>query len=264
MKEGLTRIAMILDRSGSMASIRDAMIEGVNSYIDGLRSVPGECKVFACQFDTGNYNNDPTWYEVLFDTDLANVPKLTQANYLPRNGTPLIDAMGLTIDNLGTELSALPDEFKPEKVIVVIITDGEENSSHIYGNQFDKGRIKRMVQRQQETYGWAFVFLGANQDAVLQATEYGINPAGAATYVASANAARVTSRAAVAFSNSIRDMKGPAYSNLASASAQSFTPDVKSAMMDETIPKWQPSNTSIGAVPQPTPTATIPEQNNKS
>lgn len=222
MKAGFTKIAVILDRSGSMASIRDAMISGVNEFIEGLKKQEGECEVFAMQFDS----SDP--YEVLFDKPLAEVPKLTAETYVPRGGTPLIDAMGYTIDNLGKQIADKPENERPEHVIVLIVTDGEENASQKYGDVRHKKRIADMIQHQQDVYKWVFTFMGANQDAVLVAEEYNIPVANTVTYTAgAANVRHVVSPAMAMFSNSIRSGNSQA-----TASAGSYTPSVRMAAAD--------------------------------
>lgn len=203
MKHGYTKVAVILDRSGSMHSVCDAMISGFNEFINGLKQQAGECTVFLCQFDDPPVNKE-SWYEVVFNKPLNEVPMLTRDTYVPRGGTPLIDALGMTIDNLGKEFEAMPDSDRPEHVIVLIITDGEENASSIYGSFKNKTRIAQMVKHQQEKYNWVFTFMGANQDAVLQAAAYNIPTYAAMNYAPSIRGSRAMSGSVAMFSNSVR------------------------------------------------------------
>lgn len=155
MKSGLTYIIFVIDRSGSMASIRDDMIGGFNTFIKKQQEANlGECKVFAYKFDN--------IYEPMFENvDLKDVPQLDRFNYVPRDMTALYDAMGTTIDNIGNRLSAMKEEDRPEKVLVVTITDGEENSSRI----FNQNNIADKIKTQREVYSWDFAYIGANQDS---------------------------------------------------------------------------------------------------
>ena len=155
MKSGLTYIIFVIDRSGSMALIRDDMIGGFNTFIKAqLDANLGDCKVFAYKFDT--------IYEAMFeDIDLKDVPLLDRNNYVPRDGTALYDAMATTIDNIGVRLAAMKEEDRPEKVLVVTITDGEENSSR----KFSKEAVTDRIKHQREVYNWDFAYIGANQDS---------------------------------------------------------------------------------------------------
>lgn len=241
MKAGFTKVVVILDRSGSMESIKNAMISGVNEFIRGLKAQEGECEVFAVQFDTE--------YEILFDKPLALVPELTDKIYIPRGGTALIDAMGYTIDNISNQISARPEDQRPERVVVLIVTDGEENSSLQYGCLTDKTRIANMVKTQQEEFKWVFTFMGANQNAVLAAQEYNIPAAQAVTYHAGAQNMQVTHTAAVNFVNSVR-----AGHSGATASASSYTAGVRMAAADPTFT----ADTSWGSLrPEDTPTISV-------
>ena len=125
MKENCARIAIILDRSGSMASVRESTIAGFNEFIRAQRQLPGEVMVKLVQFDDQ--------YDVVFDKPLADVPELTQDLFVPRGMTALFDAQGKTIVALGEELAALPEAQRPSKVIVMTLTDGLESASKEYG-----------------------------------------------------------------------------------------------------------------------------------
>lgn len=168
-----THIAFLLDRSGSMQSIREAAIGGFNRLVSDQAAEPGECTMTLVQFD----GRDPR--EVVFDTlPIGQVPPLTEKTFVPRDNTPLIDAMGSIIVRTGEQLSALPEADRLGKVIVVILTDGLENASREYTRQ----QVFDMITHQRMVYGWDFVFLGANQDAIGEAGRYGIDASFARTF----------------------------------------------------------------------------------
>lgn len=162
MKKECTQIAIVLDRSGSMGSVRDATIEGLNHFIHSQVHTPGCKQLRIAQFDDK--------YDVIYDGELTCAPRFTRSNYEPRGTTALYDAIGRTVDNLGTDLAKLPESERPAKVLLAIITDGMENASRDYGMK----RIADMITHQQGTYSWEFVFIGANQDAILSAQQINI------------------------------------------------------------------------------------------
>lgn len=169
MKENLTYVVVLLDRSGSMGVVRDSTIEGINTFIEGQKKAPGEARMTLIQFD-----ND---YEVNYlDKPINEVLPLNHETYCPRGMTALIDAMGRTIDELGARLSNTPEGMRPSKVVVVVQTDGAENASRIYS----RAQVSDMIKHQREKYSWEFIFLGANQDAIATASSYSI--ANAITY----------------------------------------------------------------------------------
>lgn len=151
MKQGLTHIALILDRSGSMSDIKEDMEGALNTFITDQKTVPGDCTVSLYQFDDR--------YEKVFEyIDIEHVNQITMA---PRNMTALYDAIGKTVNAMGEHFASLDESERPEKVIVVIITDGLENSSR----EFNQDKVREMIKHQEEKYGWAFTYIGANQDA---------------------------------------------------------------------------------------------------
>ena len=155
MKKGLTKIVFVVDRSGSMESIASDMIGGFNQFIKKQKETDvGECRVSFNQFDD-------IFEEVYKNVLLVDVKELTSETYVPRNSTALYDAIGRTINSIGEELAALPEDQRPEKVIVVIITDGEENASQ----EFTSKIVSEKITHQTETYNWQFLYLGANQNA---------------------------------------------------------------------------------------------------
>ena len=174
MKDSYSHITVILDRSGSMASIRDDVVGGLNTLLEKQKGVPGECTVTLVQFDTENA------YEILRDfVPIATIEPLG-AEYKPRGGTPLHDAVGKGIVLTGERLAAMQEADRPAKVIFVVVTDGQENSSR----EYTAAMVAGMVKEQEEKYGWDFVYLGANQDAVLEASKFGVNQYNAASYAA--------------------------------------------------------------------------------
>lgn len=170
-KANLTSVILIVDRSGSMRPLQQSVINGVNEYIQNCLSLPGDTNISLIQFDD--------LYEVNFmDIDVKNVRPLDSNSYKPRGMTALYDAVGRTIREYGDKLSKTPENERPSDVIVVIQTDGYENSSREYTVE----KIKSMIEHQTGVYSWRFVFLGANQDAILTASSLGINAAGAMTF----------------------------------------------------------------------------------
>lgn len=172
MKKGLTELVFILDRSGSMAGMETDTIGGFNATIEKQKQEPGEAFVSTVLFDDS--------MEVLHDrVPLEKIPALTDKEYFARGGTALVDALGSAIHHIGNVHKYARDEDRPEKTIFVITTDGYENCSRKYRIE----QVRQMVERQKGKYGWEFVFLGANIDAVETARNYGIAESHAANFV---------------------------------------------------------------------------------
>ncbi|MGI6451115.1 MAG: vWA domain-containing protein [Desulfitobacteriia bacterium] len=173
MKKGLTELVFILDKSGSMNGLEADTIGGYNSMLAKQKAVDGECYITTVLFD----NN----YELLHDRiDIKAVSPITDKEYQVGGSTALLDAIGRTIHKIGNAQEHTAEEYRAEKVMFVIITDGEENSSREYTAE----KIKAQIERQKEKYGWEFIFLGANIDAVQTAGSYGIAPDRAIDYLA--------------------------------------------------------------------------------
>lgn len=171
MRKGLTEIVFILDRSGSMRGLEADTIGGYNSLMEKQKKEEGEVIVSTVLFD------DRT--EVLYDrVELKKVPTMTEKEYFVRGSTALLDALGEAIHHIGNVHKYAREEDRPEKTLFIITTDGEENSSCTY--TYDK--VKKMVERQKKKYGWEFLFLGANMDAVAEAARFGIAPERAVRY----------------------------------------------------------------------------------
>lgn len=169
----ITELVFILDRSGSMCGLEQDTIGGFNSMIEKQKGQKGKCYVSAVLFD--NFS------EVLYDrVQLHEVPKMTEKDYTVRGGTALIDALGGAIHHIGNIHKYARAEDVPEHTMFVITTDGMENASHNYS----AGEVRKMIERQKEKYGWEFLFIGANIDAVQTASQYGIAPDRAVNYCA--------------------------------------------------------------------------------
>jgi len=169
-----TEIIAILDRSGSMMGLERDTIGGFNSFVEEQKKVEGECNVTLVLFD-----ND---YDVLYEARALNeVPELTGKEYFARGSTSLYDAIGKSSQTAGARFAAMTEADRPEKVIVLIITDGYENTSR----EFTREQIKNMIQHQEEKYAWEFVYLGANQDAFAVGQQFGMKMSNVATYAAS-------------------------------------------------------------------------------
>lgn len=165
-----TLIAALLDRSGSMSSSKPATEDGWRDLITEQGGEPGSCEVTLAQFDTE--------YEVLYPrTDIAAVPEFVVE---PRGRTALLDATGRFITEIGEQLAALPEEQRPGTVICLIMTDGFENASR----QWSWDGIKALITQQRDVYGWEFIFLGANIDAVEVGARMGVDANDALTFAA--------------------------------------------------------------------------------
>ncbi len=174
-----TDITIILDRSGSMDSVKDDTIGGFNNFLGEQQKVEGEAVLSLVQFDDQ--------YEVVYsDKDINSAAKLTEETFQPRGMTALFDAVGRTVNAVGQRLAALSEEERPDKILFVIMTDGFENSS----KEFNAARISEMITHQRNAYKWEFMFIGANQDAVLSAQQIGIPAAAALTYAANEEGTR--------------------------------------------------------------------------
>lgn len=175
MKENLTEIVFILDRSGSMAPLEADTIGGFNSFVEKQKLLDGEARMTTILFDDTR--------TILHNAvDIKELPPLTNKEYYARGTTALYDAVGEAIDNVGKRLSSTPEEERPSKVIFCITTDGYENASRYYSRE----KIKEMIQHQTDKYSWEFVFLGANIDAEEVGESMGFAPQCAVNYTATA------------------------------------------------------------------------------
>ena len=171
MKKNLTEIVFILDRSGSMSGLEGDTIGGFNAMIEKQKREPGEALISTVLFDNEN--------EVIHDrVDIQKIEPMTDKEYYVRGCTALLDAVGGAIHHIGNVHKYAREEDRPEKTLFVITTDGMENASRKYS--YD--RLKMMIERQKEKYGWEFIFLGANIDAAKEAARFGIDAERAANY----------------------------------------------------------------------------------
>lgn len=167
----MTELVFILDRSGSMAGLEKDTIGGFNSLIEKQRKEPGAAVVSTVLFDNES--------EVIHDRlPLERILPMTDKEYYVRGCTALLDAVGGAIHHIGNVHKYAREEDRPEKTLFVITTDGMENASRRY----DYERVRKMIRRQKERYGWEFIFLGANIDAAAEAGRFGIAPERAANY----------------------------------------------------------------------------------
>ena len=179
MRENLTEMVFVLDRSGSMSGLAADTIGGFNELIEKQKKIEGDAYVTTVLFDHE--------YEVLHDhVALGEVAPLTDKEYFARGSTALLDAVGRTIDSVGARLAATPEEERPACVVFVITTDGMENASREYTAK----QVREMVEHQQQKYSWQFVFLGANMDAVSEARNLGISAKYAADFTPSHSGVR--------------------------------------------------------------------------
>ena len=175
MKKNLTELVVILDRSGSMAGLERDTIGGFNAMIEKQKAEAGEAYISTVLFDNHA--------EVIHDRlTLDAVPKLTEKEYYVRGCTALLDAVGGAIHHIGNVHKYAREEDRPERTLFVITTDGMENASRRYSYE----KVKEMITRQKEKYGWEFLFLGANIDAAREAARFGIDADRAANYHADA------------------------------------------------------------------------------
>lgn len=166
--KNLCEVVVILDRSGSMSGIRNDMEGGFRTFVKEQRKLPGRCLVSLYQFDDK--------YDVCFEE--RDVSAVDSLGLVPRGMTALLDAVGKTIVKVGERLAAKPENDRPGAVIVLIITDGAENSSREYKRE----QVKKMIETQQKDYAWKFVYLGADVGAFSEAQSIGINLRSVAQY----------------------------------------------------------------------------------
>ena len=171
MNKDLTELVFILDRSGSMAGLEDDTIGGFNAMVEKQKKEPGQALLSAVLFSDDS--------EVVYDrTDIGKVEPMTERQYRVGGCTALLDAIGGAVHHIAGIHKYAREEDRPGKTIFVITTDGMENASRRY----TYAEVQRMVEHEREKYGWEFLFLGANMDAIAQARSFGIRPDRAVRY----------------------------------------------------------------------------------
>lgn len=171
MKKNLTELVFILDRSGSMSGLEKDTIGGFNSMIERQKKAEGDALISAVLFDNES--------EVLYDrVHVRHIRPMTDRDYTVRGCTALLDALGGAIHHIGNVHKYARPEDVPEHTMFIITTDGMENASRRY----DSKTVKQMIERQKTKYGWEFLFLGANIDAVETAGQLGIGADRAVNY----------------------------------------------------------------------------------
>ena len=179
MKQGLSELVFIIDKSGSMSGLEDDTVGGFNAFVSENKRVEGEAVLTTVLFDTAK--------TMLHDrVGLAEVKPLERTDYRPGGCTALLDAVGETLEHIARVQRYMPDEYKPEKTIVAITTDGHENAS----TRYTYDQVKRMIGERQGKDGWEFLFLGANIDVAAEAGRLGIPRERAATYTANEEGTR--------------------------------------------------------------------------
>ena len=171
MKKGFTELVFILDKSGSMSGLESDTIGGYNSMLQKQKVLEGEAAVTTVLFDNH--------YQLLHDRiNIKGIRPITEKEYYVGGSTALMDAIGITINKIVNVQKNTSPEEKAEKVIFVITTDGMENASR----EYNRAMVKKLIERQEKEYGWEFIFLGANIDAVEYAENIGIRADRAANY----------------------------------------------------------------------------------
>jgi uncharacterized protein YegL len=188
MDKALTEIIAIVDRSGSMDSIKDDAIGGFNAFLEEQQKEKvGKCLLTYVQFDHE--------YDVVHDgIDIKDMKPLNYTTFVPRGSTALLDAIGRTINVVGARLAKTPEEKRPGNVVVVILTDGEENASQ----EFRAEQIKEMVKHQSEKYDWGFIYLAQNIDAFSTGRNMGFDASNAKMFVGNAALGGIGTRRAYA------------------------------------------------------------------
>lgn len=159
MNNDYTDISVVQDKSGSMAGLRDDTIGGFNTFLKEQQAVKGKCTMTLCQFDT-------SFNFIYRGEDIQKVKPLDHETYMPGGNTALFDAIAKTITETGQRLETMPEAERPARVIIAVLTDGQENASLEFPRQHGgKKKVCDMITHQEKTYNWQFVFIGANQDA---------------------------------------------------------------------------------------------------
>jgi len=212
-----TEIVCLIDKSGSMGMIRKDTIGGFNTFLESQKLEPSEAKLTLTLFNTEIQN-------IYESSPLNEVFQLNEYNYIPSGGTSMYDAICLTIDSLGRRLSELNEDERPEKILFVILTDGEETSSL----RFNKNDVNNKIKLQSEVYSWQFVFLGANLDASETAKSIGISANNAMQFASTPDSA---SLAFTNTSNYLKRTRGMTAAQYSVSLNSAFTDTEKDAVL---------------------------------
>ena len=192
-KTNITELVFILDRSGSMSGLEADTIGGYNSLLKTQKKEPGTAFVTTVLFDDS--------YELLHDRiNIRELGPITGKEYFVRGSTALLDAIGKTINRTGNAQKHACEDRRADKVMIVIITDGMENASE----EYTYNRIMEIIKRQKSRYGWEFLFLGANIDAIATAAKFGISADRAANYHADSMGTQLNYEAVNNFASNLR------------------------------------------------------------
>lgn len=167
MNKDYTHISIVLDKSGSMGPLKNDTIKGFNHFLEGQKKLPGKLTLSLLQFDTENR-------QYFNFQDIKEVTNLDEKSYEPYGGTALYDAIMKSIEDTGVVLNRMPEAVRPSKVLLVIITDGEENSSKYFVGMQGQLSVKNSIEHQRSVYNWETVFLGADPTVVQQASTLGL------------------------------------------------------------------------------------------
>ena len=216
MRKNLTEIVFILDRSGSMSGLEADTIGGFNSLIKKQKKEKGEAIVSTVLFDDSQ--------EVLYDrVKLDQMKPMTDKDYYVRGCTALLDAIGNAIHHIATIHKYARPEDRPEKTLFIITTDGMENSSRRYTYE----KVKNMIERQKNKYGWEFLFLGANIDAIHEAGRFGIDAGHAVNYECDATGTAINYRVLSKAVSCVRESAGCASVSLGEGWKEEIEADYK-------------------------------------
>lgn len=158
-----TELAIIMDRSGSMASIRDDMVGGFARFIDDQKQAPGELSVSLYQFDDT--------FDVVFEEKPG--AEVSEIKLMPRGSTALLDAVGKAVALIGERLAKKPESERPGAVVVLVITDGQENASR----EFKAKQVRNLIEQQEREYNWKFAYLGSDPSGFAESADYGFTRA---------------------------------------------------------------------------------------
>lgn len=157
MMKDYTDITVIIDESGSMHKLKNDVKGSIKKFVEDQRKVEGKCVLTMVKFS-----------DVIRSDKVIDINEFKELEYEPDNGTALLDAVCMSIKKAGIRFKNMEEDKRPDKVIFVILTDGEENSSTVY----NKEQMAEMIKEQEEKYDWKFIYLGANQDAIAVASTY--------------------------------------------------------------------------------------------